>query len=108
MAATRVLITANPAASTVTPALVRGVVLLCRRLTRHISFRWTTWTGGSDEDCAETAEPVAPTVTERALAFSTSAVTGGLRPPVSSLAASTDSSRRLRGIGQRSELEHLV
>jgi diacylglycerol kinase (ATP) len=40
--AARVLIIANPAAGTVTPALVSEVVRVCRRQVDHVSVRWTT------------------------------------------------------------------
>jgi diacylglycerol kinase family enzyme len=88
VAATRVLIVANPAAGAVTPALVWEAVLLCRRLGCRVSVRWTTGPGEATRIARKAAESVAPTVTERALAFSPV----GLRPPVSSVRQGTDSS----------------
>lgn len=70
MAAARVLIIANPAAGAVTPALVWELVLMCRRLTRHVSVRWTTGPGEATRIARKAAESVAPTVGERALALS--------------------------------------
>lgn len=45
MGATRVLILANPAAGTVTPALVWELVRVCRRQVSRVSVRWTTGPG---------------------------------------------------------------
>ena len=70
MGATRVLIIANPAAGTVTPALVWEVVRLCRR-TGDISVRWTTAPGEATRIARKAAESVAPTVADRALALPT-------------------------------------
>lgn len=71
MAPTRVLIIANPAAGAVTPELVWEVLRTCRRLVRHVSVRWTTEPGEARRIAWKAAESVAPTVTERALAFAT-------------------------------------
>lgn len=45
MAADRVLIVANPAAGSVTPALVWELVRVCRRQAGRVSVRWTTGPG---------------------------------------------------------------
>lgn len=42
MGATRVLIVANPAAGSASPALVWELVRVCRRQVRRVSVRWTT------------------------------------------------------------------
>jgi diacylglycerol kinase (ATP) len=56
MGATRVLIVANPAAGTVTPALVWELVRVCGRQGSRVSVRWTTGPGDAfriAECCAE-------------------------------------------------------
>jgi diacylglycerol kinase (ATP) len=45
VAADRVLIVANPAAGSVTPALVWELVRVCRRQAGRVSVRWTTGPG---------------------------------------------------------------
>jgi diacylglycerol kinase (ATP) len=59
MAATRVLIIANPVAGTVTPALVWEVVRLCRRHTPDVSVHWTTAPGEATRIATRAAESAA-------------------------------------------------
>jgi diacylglycerol kinase (ATP) len=75
MAATRVLIIANPAAGTVSPSLVWELVRVCRQQVRQVWVRWTTAPGEATRIARKAAESV-PTVTERALA-----VTSQFSPP---------------------------
>jgi len=75
MAATRVLIIANPAAGGVSAALVWEVVRLCRRLGSLVSVRWTTGPGEATRIARKAAESVAPTVGERAMALSSAVPT---------------------------------
>lgn len=69
MAATRVLIIANPVAGTVTPELVWELVGVCRRQARDVSVRWTTGPGEATRIARRAAESVP--LTDRALAFPT-------------------------------------
>jgi diacylglycerol kinase (ATP) len=69
VAATRVLIIANPAAGTVTPALVWELVRVCRRQVRDVSVRWTTAPGEATRIARRAAESVP--FAHRALAFPT-------------------------------------
>jgi len=69
MAATRVLIIANPAAGTVTPALVWELVRVCRRQTHQVSVRWTAGPGEATRIARKAAESVAPGVADRARAL---------------------------------------
>jgi diacylglycerol kinase (ATP) len=69
MDAARVLIIANPAAGTVTPALVWELVRVCSRHVRDVSIRWTTRPGEATRIARKAAESVTPTVTERTLAL---------------------------------------
>jgi diacylglycerol kinase (ATP) len=62
MAATRVLIIANPTAGTTSPALVWELVRICRRVTHQISVRWTTATGEATAIARKAAESSAPVV----------------------------------------------
>jgi diacylglycerol kinase (ATP) len=56
MGAARVLIIANPAAGTVTPALVWELVRVCRRQVRDVSVRWTTGPGEATRIARKAAE----------------------------------------------------
>lgn len=69
MAAPRVLIIANPAAGTATPALVWELVRVCRRQVRDVSVRWTTAPGEATRIARRAAESVP--LTERAMALPT-------------------------------------
>ncbi|MFL6121616.1 diacylglycerol/lipid kinase family protein [Actinophytocola sp.] len=71
MGATRVLIIANPAAGTVTPALVWELVRVCRSGVRDVSVRWTTGPGEATGIARKAAESAPPSVAERALALPT-------------------------------------
>lgn len=67
MAATRVLIVANPAAGTVTPALVWELVRVCRRQVRDVSVRWTTAPGEATRIARRAAESTPVSLSHRAL-----------------------------------------
>ncbi len=70
MAATRVLIIANPAAGTVSAALVWELVGVCRRVVRDVSVRWTTGPGEATKIARRAAESVTPvSLCHRAFAF---------------------------------------
>lgn len=70
-AATRVLIIANPAVAA--PDLVWELVRVCRLRVRQVSVRWTTGPGNATRIATKVAESVAPPVSDRALAFPSTA-----------------------------------
>lgn len=69
MAATRVLIIANPAAGTVTPDLVWELVRVCRRQVRDVSVRWTTAPGEATGIARRAAESTPMPIAHRALTY---------------------------------------